>query len=218
MSNVKIVSLESLLAYRFSEMDFSKVYPSVINYSWGNETDVAKWILDKDNSRQTSGVVYSFNNNIQTRVYDEHIKYPLIWLNCPTDGEPVSGGSFFEKVELIITTNASKEAELNTVKWTKTIPLVTKIAQFIVDNFMGGRVRIENLKGVYSVKWRYFPEYTVAEYDRFDSGQGIGGYKHKTIDIWDAIKITMNLYVNDDCLNEEDINSALKCFKYNINI
>lgn len=216
MSN-KIISLESLLAYRLSEMDFSKIYSNVINYGWGNESEVFKWIKEKDTAKQTTGAVYKFNNNVPVRDYNAHIKYPLIWLNTPTDGQATSGGAYFRKVEIIVTTNAKEKQELNSVKWTSTIPLVTKIGQHLVDNLIGGRVRIEKINGLSSLSWRYFPDYTVAEYDRFDRGQGTGRYKGKTTDVWDAIKITTNLYVNDDCLSEEELNSVLTCYKYNIN-
>lgn len=217
MSDYKIISLESLLAYRLSEMDFSGIYPNVINYGWGNETEVIKWIKVKDTAKQTTGTILKFNNNVPEIDYNAHLKYPLIWLNTPTDGKTVGGGAYFERVEIIITTNASRTQELNPVKWTSTIPLVTKIAQHLVDNLIGGRVRIEKINGLPSLKWLYFPEYTVAEYDRFDRGQGTGRYKGKGIDVWDAVKITLNLYANDDCLSEEELNNVLTCFKYNIN-
>lgn len=208
MNRQEIISLESLMAYYLSNIDFSSVYNGTINYSFGDESEVVKWVNNKDVSIQTSGNLYKLGTTEKV----ETTKYPLIWMNSPVLGINSDGSiNQFKDVEIIITTLAYDE--LNPDKWRGTMPLVTKIANYLISKFVG-YISILEENGIKKFNHRYFADFSIAEYEAFDKGKGSYRSSGKAQDRWDAVKIICDIVATKGCLTDQEIENKLKCITY----
>lgn len=115
--------------------------------------------------------------------------YPLVWLQMPYLEEhknrtkvELTGLSFILAVE----TNA---AMLNDERMTKTFkPLLYPLLNNILDVFRVGNIIT------------YDGDFTITKFSNFSDEEEIE--KGEFVDIWDVIKLTIDLVIDDSCLRE----------------
>ena len=184
-----IADLETVLGFRLSQIDFSDITEDTINYSWGDEEEVHEWIRHMDASTQFSGNVYTVSGDDKIPV-EKRKKYPLIWLVTPIEGRNTDFKNF-DGVNLIICSD-TEEQWLNKTRWGKRIPMLQAIADRIIDKLRGNvRIAVEDGNLVYA--FRNVPKFSASE-----KGEG----ENKTIDLWDAVVLNLDLIIDDSCKSE----------------
>ena len=168
-----IVDLETLLGYTLNKVDFSDITNDNINYSWGDESELKKWIVLKDEKTSTSGNFYNISGSLKIPVSKQK-KYPLIWLVTPVEGRNESQLKSFKNVTIIICENTTEES-LNADRWRDKIPTLQAITDKIIDSLRGD-LKIAKDRGVLQYSYRNVPKYSIKE-------NGGGKDASKTIDI-----------------------------------
>lgn len=185
-----IVDLETLLGYRLSQLDFSDITDRAIHYSWGDQSELIRWIKHKDN-QASSGNFYTVSGD----KLETGDKYPLIWMVTPVRGDNrqhTDAIKRFDRVTLIICTNTEQEW-LNSTRWKKDIPMLQAIANNIIDK-LRGQIRLRIVGGS--------KQYGFSNRPNFCASETVDG-KLKALDRWDAVILDMDLLVDDTCKEKE---------------
>lgn len=193
-----IVDLETLLGWRLSKIDFSSVTDCCINYSWGDQKELIKWIHHKDAKQQFEGNFFTISGNSNIPI-GKRKKYPLIWLSTPNlTGQSVGTGVMYRNVDIIIATD-TKEEYLNSTRWKKHQHFLQAIGNEIIEK-LGGGVKVYKDDGVLQYGYANKPNISA------DSS----GEESKAIDLWDAVVINADLIVNKECRSSEYFNFCNK--------
>jgi hypothetical protein len=189
-----IADLETLLGWSLSNINFSNITDEIINYSWGDEKELVKWIHYKDVKTQNSGNLYTISGDVNFPICKRK-KYPLVWLNTPVTGNNRNDIKEFSNVQIIVCSNTTEEW-LNSTRWTKHIPQLQAIADSIIENLRGA-VSIKRDNGILNYNYRTIPNYSVVD-------------ESKAIDNWDAVVINTDLLINTNCRDESYFNFCNK--------
>jgi hypothetical protein len=187
-----IVDLETFLGYSLSLIDYSSITDETITYSWGDESELISWIRSKDKEVQYGGNFYTISGSDKTPI-DKRKKYPLVWLVTPVKGVNATDIKNFDNVTIIICTN-TEEQWLNATRWKKKMPMLQAIANEIIDRLRGS-IRIKRDEGILQYSYRNLPKFAVTE-------KGGSDDKTATLDLWDAVVITVDLLVDDSCKDD----------------
>lgn len=190
-----IVDLETMLAYRLSQIDYTSITDETINYSWGDESELISWIKNLDDNTKYSGNFYTISGTDKLNI-EKRKKYPLVWLVTPVNGVNAGDIKNFDNVTIIICSN-TEESWLNASRWKQHIPMLQAIADTIIDN-LKGNIRIKRDKGILQYSYRNLPKYSISE----KGEKGENKAETATIDLWDAVILKTDLLVDDSCKDE----------------
>lgn len=180
---------ERVLGYVISNIDFSKVSDFPVQYHWGNQIELNRYLAFRG---ENINVINSFAENEKEI---EH-KYPLIWLVLPNKGtKGLSDWIYHRNTQLIIAKNTKSEY-LNDTRWDISFALLSDIANMFLNNIEGNFFEIlRNSNNNYPlVEITKEPDYSA---NRKENGQ---------VDIWDALVINVDIVLKTSCITKEIIN------------
>ena len=177
----KILPVEQIIGNILSanQSEFLSLSPTMgISYSWGDMFELSQWILAKDD--EISGL-RAFN-------LPNKSKYPLIFMVTPIDGKIMQNENLFEGINFIIACDTKPEW-LNQTRETETMPMLTNVANKFIEVISKDKnATILRKDGILNVKFKKVYNYSVNKKE------------NQTLDIWDAISLTFDLRINNNCL------------------
>lgn len=181
----KILPLEQTIGHILSikQNELSVLSPTKsVSYSWGDQQELSQWILTKND--EIAG--------LRTFGKQNKSKYPLIWLVTPIEGEIQHSENLFEKITFIICCNTKAEW-LNSTREKETMQMLTELANLFIEIISSDKnATIIRKDGSNRVKFKKVYNYSVVKNDSSDESH--------TLDIWDAITLTFDLKINNNCL------------------
>lgn len=184
--------LERVLGYLISRMDFSNITDKKVNYHWGDQIELNRYLTWK-------GENIAVKNAIKGQNEQEELKYPLIWLVLPNTG--IKGESdwvIHRGTRLVISKNTRSEL-LNDTRWNVSFLLLSGIANTFLNKINGKFTQIWQSNQIPQVKITKFPLYSINRKDNV------------VIDVWDALVLDLDLIVKTDCITDEILNYDKLC-------
>ena len=142
-------------------------------FGWGNKKELNKHLALKNQDA---------NDEI----------YPLIWLLPSKDSYVENGAIVNRDCSLIIATRESRVDMLNVQRWQKSFEYVLNP----LTNFVLEGLKTSTASRIIETEWKIerFSDYSDAEESGNDS-------ENATIDLWDAVKLTVSVEFTNNCLN-----------------
>ncbi len=173
-----IADIETILGHSIKEIDYSEFTNKAINYHWGSQMELNRWLVAKD--KEISGY----------NAFDEEAnKYPLIWLAHPNKGEHLWGDDFLHRNTKLLFVCKAEPEHFNNTKWNSTMPMLTDLVEITMKGIQRNKnTSIQRNNGGLSISYEKLTNYYTSQNES------------KAIDIWDAIIVTTDLIINTKCL------------------
>lgn len=118
--------------------------------------------------------------------------YPLIWLVQPYEEQHINRKRVnIRNLSLILAVQTNYDL-LNAERMVKTFPILYELLDNILDVFTQSNTLSFNLK------------YSIVKFPNYDHSETLTG-EGSVVDIWDAIKLTLDVEINDNCLKPINI-------------
>jgi hypothetical protein len=180
--------LERVLRYIISKTDFSNICDKPVNYHWGNQQELNRYLIRKGENIQSE-------NSIKEPAEEKKYKYPLIWLVLPNTGTKYEADWIIHRKTRLVISKNTKSDLLNDVRWNISFDLLTNIANTLLNKIEGVYMQIYKTTG-------NIPQVSITKYPNYSTNEK----ENKTIDIWDALVIDLDLIVKTNCITTEILN------------
>lgn len=188
MNKIYVDEFERILGYQISQIDFNKVTDRPINYHWGGQQELSRYLINKGENAQV-------NNSLETDISKKIFLYPLIWLVLPNIGVKGESDWVYHRNTRIVISKNTRSDFFNQTRWSVSFEILSAIANTLLNNLNGKFFQIiKDSKGVEQIKFTKYPNYSTNSKD------------NKTIDVWDALAIDIDLILKTNCITKEIIN------------
>jgi len=184
--------LERVLGYLISKMDFSKVTENQINYHWGDQTELNRYLILKGENIAVKNALKGQNEQLE-------LKYPLIWLVLPNTGVKAEADWVIHRGTRLVIAKNTRTDVLNATRWNVSFSLLSGIANILLNKLNGKFTQVYQSNQIPQVKVTKYPLYSV------------NGKDNITIDVWDALVLDIDIIVKTDCITNEILNYDKLC-------